>query len=120
MKPANSEPLPRPRREAPKRGSTHARMPARRTGKRGRGAAVTGRPARALAALDRWQEQYAGQKADPLDTLSAYADWIRAEIRLIRKLWGTEEREYVAQMADVMHRWALQIDQQVRERLEGS
>lgn len=78
---------------------------------------------RALAALDRWQVQYtATTAADPLNTLSAYADWIRAEIKLVRKLWGASEAdaEFVDQMADIMHRWALQIDQQVRDKLGGA
>ena len=116
---SSSSPSPGTRREGARRGSTHARVPARRTGQRGRGAAVAGRPARAIAALDRWQAQYAETPADPLDHLAAYSDWIRAEIKLIRKLWGKENPEFVAQMADTMHRWALQIDQQIRASLEA-
>lgn len=102
-------PSPGRRREGPERGPTHARIRARLPAERGRG--------RALAALNRWQVQYAEQAADPLDTLAAYADWIRAEIKLVRKLWGSETDGYVEQMAGTMHEWALSIDRQIRQTL---
>ena len=100
-----------------RRGATHARIRGKRPGKRGSSpAAITTRNRRALAALDRWQLEHATVPADSLAAFAAYGEWIRAEIRLMRRL-GQDDSETMEVLTGGMHRWALQIDQNIRTLL---